>query len=331
MPSNLDAAITMRFAASRGQHASLYAHGNRTRQQSCRQFHCGADPRHDPGTAGTVRDPSAGQASPHIIRDTFCLLQNTRFRASAISQKCISCETSFRFQVFKLWKRSFRARPPFQIPSVQALKTKLSCKTSFSDSKCSSFETKLSCKTSFSDSKCSSFENEAFVQDLLFKFLVLKLWKRSFRARPPSNSKWSSFENEAFNLFQLWKRSFRARPPSNSHCSSFENEAFVRDILQFLKVEDVTTKRLRARLPSIYESWRCANEAFVRDLLHFFKGWRCETKLSCETSFKFQLFKLWNEAFVQDLLFKFQVLKLWKRRHSNFQTFRLSDIQTLRV
>ena len=32
------AAITMRFAASRGQHASLYAHGNKTRQQS--RSHC---------------------------------------------------------------------------------------------------------------------------------------------------------------------------------------------------------------------------------------------------------------------------------------------------
>ena len=37
-PNNLDAAITMHFAASRGQHASLYADGNRTRQQSCSHY-----------------------------------------------------------------------------------------------------------------------------------------------------------------------------------------------------------------------------------------------------------------------------------------------------
>ena len=37
-PSNLDAAITMRFATSRGQHASLYAHDNTTRQQSCSHY-----------------------------------------------------------------------------------------------------------------------------------------------------------------------------------------------------------------------------------------------------------------------------------------------------
>ena len=34
-PSNLDAAITMRFAASRGKPASLYTHGNTRLQQSC--------------------------------------------------------------------------------------------------------------------------------------------------------------------------------------------------------------------------------------------------------------------------------------------------------
>ena len=33
-PSNLDAAFTMRFAASRGKHASLYPHGNKTWHQS---------------------------------------------------------------------------------------------------------------------------------------------------------------------------------------------------------------------------------------------------------------------------------------------------------
>ena len=35
---NLDAAITMRFAASRGKPAGIYAHGNRTWQQSCSHF-----------------------------------------------------------------------------------------------------------------------------------------------------------------------------------------------------------------------------------------------------------------------------------------------------
>ena len=37
-PSNLDAAITMRFAASRGKHASLYAHGNKTWHHSCSHY-----------------------------------------------------------------------------------------------------------------------------------------------------------------------------------------------------------------------------------------------------------------------------------------------------
>ena len=33
-PCNIHAAITLRFAASRGKHASLYAHGNKTWQES---------------------------------------------------------------------------------------------------------------------------------------------------------------------------------------------------------------------------------------------------------------------------------------------------------
>ena len=37
-PSNLDAAISMRFAASRAKRASLYAHDNKTWHQSC--SHC---------------------------------------------------------------------------------------------------------------------------------------------------------------------------------------------------------------------------------------------------------------------------------------------------
>ena len=37
-PSNFDTTITMRFSASGGQHASLYAHGNKTWHQSCSHY-----------------------------------------------------------------------------------------------------------------------------------------------------------------------------------------------------------------------------------------------------------------------------------------------------
>ena len=42
----------------------------------------------------------------------------------------------------------------------------------------------------------------------------------------------------------MWKRSFRARPPSKSESWRCENEAFVRDLLQSLNAEDVKTKLL---------------------------------------------------------------------------------------
>ena len=108
-------------------------------------------------TAGPIRPwsehrdrlgPVRRKSFPHTSSETRFVLQKTGFRASAIWQKRISCETPFKFQVFKLWKRSFRERLPsnsngssfeneafvrdiLQIPSAQALKTKLSCGTSF--------------------------------------------------------------------------------------------------------------------------------------------------------------------------------------------------------
>ena len=103
-----------------------------------------------------------------------------------------------------------------QIPRVKEMKTKLSCEVSF-------------------------------------KFQELKRWKRSFRARRPSNSTSWRDENEAFvrgvlpiprveemktkpsceasfkfQKLKRWKRSFRAWHPWNSESWIYENEAFVR-------------------------------------------------------------------------------------------------------
>ena len=146
-------------------------------------------------------------------------------------------------------------------------------------------------------------------------------------------------ENEAFvrdilqNL-QVAKRSFRARPPSNSDSWRCENVAFVRDLPENLKVEHVKTKlscetslkiwkmkmwkrsfrarletslkiwklkmwnwSFRARPPSKSESWRCENEAFVRDIPEKVKVEDVKAKLSCETSFKFRQLKMWNWSF----------------------------------
>ena len=83
----------------------------------------------DPTRTERVSQPSAGQASPSIFRDTFCLanhsilcircLSKTHFvrdfpeklKAEDVKTK-LSCETSFKIWKWKMWKRSFRARLP---------------------------------------------------------------------------------------------------------------------------------------------------------------------------------------------------------------------------
>ena len=127
----------------------------------------------------------------------------------------------------------------------------------------------------------------------------------------------------------MWKRSFRARQPSESEGWRWENEAFVRDNPQKVKVEDVKTKlsckislkkwklkmwkrSFRARQPSKSESWRCENEAFVQDnpqkltlqdvktKLSFETKVKIEDvkmKLSCKISLKNWHFKMWKRSF----------------------------------
>ena len=108
------------------------------------QFHCGRS-EHDPGTTERVPKPSAGQASPNIIRDTFCpakctiscicYLSKTHFVREFLQiatvedmKTKLSCEISFKFQQLKMWKRSFRARllwnsnRPFKLSIIQTFK-----------------------------------------------------------------------------------------------------------------------------------------------------------------------------------------------------------------
>ena len=130
--------------------------------------------------------------------------------------KPLQCETSVKFRQLKMWKRSFRARLSSKsergcderggceneafvrdLPqnlTVEDVKTKLSCETSLKSER-GRCEMKLSCETSF------------------------KIWK-----------------------LKMWKRSFRVRPPSKSESWRCENKAFVRDLPQNLNAEDVKTK-----------------------------------------------------------------------------------------
>ena len=268
------------------------------------------------------------------------------------------CETSFKFQQLKMWKRSFRARHP-------------------------------------SNSNSWRCETEAFVRELLqiptvedvktlpsydtsFKFQQLKMWKRSFCARHPSNSNRCRCEIEAFvretyfefQPLKMWKRSFRARHPSNSTSWRCENEAFVRDILQIPTVEDVKLKLscensfkfqqlkmwkhcLPTTHPSNSNSWRCENQAFVRDILQIPTVVDVKSKLLCARLISnSNRWRCENEAFVPDILqippvedvktkllcetsFKFQPLKMWNwsfhaRTPSNSNSWRCENIAFLR-
>ena len=73
-PSNLDAAATMRFAASCGKLACIYAHGNRTWQQSCSHYTAICNQRFNKWIELRARAEHQGGTR-----------KNTRFRARASS------------------------------------------------------------------------------------------------------------------------------------------------------------------------------------------------------------------------------------------------------
>ena len=167
--------------------------------------------------------------------------------------------------------------------------------------------------------------------DLRFKWFGCQLMcesndfvKRSFSARLPSKMKlWrsktklfceTSFKNEAL---KIKKRSIAARLPSKMKLwssktkhfckTSFKNEAlkikketFLQDFLQKWSFED-QKRSFSARLPSKM------------------KLWRSKTKHCCETSFKNEVLKLKNEAFVRDFLTSFKNDMLTRHLTSEFQ------------
>ena len=122
-----------------------------------------------------------------------------------------------------------------QIPAVEDVKTKLSCETFLKIWKRMwwkrwmrkrSFRARLASKPY--SGRC---ENEAFVRDLSQKVNV-------------EDVKMKLSCETSFKIWKLkmWKRSFRVRPPSKSESWRCENKAFVRDLPQNLNAEDVKTK-----------------------------------------------------------------------------------------
>ena len=101
----------MRFAASRGQHSSLYAHGNRTRQQPCSHYTAICNQRikkrielrrheqplvaeHRGGTDHGRNDPNRTRRThevPFIAGCSHFTRENTRLRAPAFSPNDTPC------------------------------------------------------------------------------------------------------------------------------------------------------------------------------------------------------------------------------------------------
>ena len=135
-------------------------------------------------------------------------------------------------------------------------------------------------------------------------FKHLQIWKTKLSCE-------ASFQ---FQELKRWKRSFGARPPSNSKSWKGESEALVQDFLPIPRVEKAKAKlwcktsfhfqelkmwnrSFGARRPSNSKSWRCETEALVRGVLPIPRVEEVKAKLWCKTSFQFQELKMWNRSF----------------------------------
>ena len=196
----------------------------------------------------------------------------------------LSCETPLKIWKWKMWKRLFRARLPSNL-KVQVAKMKLSCETSFKIWKWTEYvRTKLSCETSL-------------------KMWLLKMWKQSFRARPPSKSESWRCENEAFVRDSPW----------SGRC---ENYAFVQDFLQILKVQVVNMKPNKLSIPPRGRSENdpglnervpkpSAGQAspsifrttFVLQNTTFCAPANSQKRISCEASLNKWKLKMWKRSF----------------------------------
>ena len=213
----------------------------------------------------------------------------------------LSCETSLKMWQLKIWKRSFRVRLP----------------------------------TKFESWRCA---NEAFLWDILKKMKVkdvkaklsceissetkkFKMWKRSFRARPPSETESWKCKNEAFVTslqkwkWKIWKRSFRARLPSKIPTLTCENQAWTLAIPLRGRSEhdpplaEHVPQPSRGKPPFIFRDTfcpakhsipciRCLSKThFMWDFPRNLPVDDVKTKLSCETSLRNWKLKMRKQSF----------------------------------
>ena len=216
-----------------------------------------------------------------------------------------------------MWKPSFRARPPsksessrcenkafvrdlLQKVSVEDVKTKLSCETSFKDWKCKMWQ-KSSCETSFKKWKW-------------------KMWKQSLRARLLSNFESWRCKNEAFvrGVLQTWKVQMVKTKPELSVPlrGRSENDPGLNESVPQPPAGQASPSIFRDTFCPAKHSISCSRYLskthFAGDILQKVKVQDVKTKLSCETSFKKWKCKMWKRSFRARPPWKKWKFKMWK-------------------
>ena len=307
------------------------------------QFHSASDQRMIRGHPELSRTRPPVKL-PHPSSRTRVALQNTEFHASAISTHCVRdflqkvrvedvktklwCEASLKKWRWKMWKRSFGARPSSKSESgrcenealvrdlpqkVEDVKTKLSCETALSFWKLNRWKWRLNCQFhSASDQR------------------MIRGHPGLSRTRPPDKLPHPSSRTRV----ALQNTVFRASAIS-THC--------VRDFPQKVKVEDVKTKLLCETSLSFWKlkfwKWRrhcpfhsASDQRMIRghpglsgtrppDKLPHLPGHvlPCKTqnyfvhplsqRIACETSLRFRQSKMWERSNTKR---SWETLQNWK-------------------
>ena len=212
----------------------------------------------------------------------------------------LSCETSFQFQQLKMWKRRFCARHPsnskswrcengafvpdiLQIPTVENVKTELSCQTSF-------------------------------------KFQQLKMWTRRFRARHLQIPTARTFRHSDFQTFRL-----------------SDVQTFRHPNIQTFRHSDIQIfRRFQTVRHSDFQSFRLSDiQTFRHSDFQTFRHSDFQTFRHSDTqTFRHSDFQPFIQTFRLSDIQTFRRSDFQSFRHSDFQTFRLfrpSDIQTFRL
>ena len=191
-------------------------------------------------------------------------------------------------------------RDLLQKPYGEVVKTTLPWETSFK-TQVKVVKTKLSC--------------EAFLENC-----KLTLWKRSFRARPPSKTGSLRCENDVFlrdflpnlqlevaktkpepsvplqdqfDLIRAWSK-HSPRPSRTSRAADLPHPSSAHFVLQRIQFP---ASAISQTCPTKTATWQCENEAFVRDFLQKLQVDVVKTTLPRKTSFKNWKLKLCKRSF----------------------------------